>query len=266
MTSPTSTDWIGLYPNSSIAATSYISWRYTTGTASGSVSFPIPAGTAAGTTYQLRFFTNNGFLKRATSNDFTVTPGTTLTVSPTTVAAGGSVTATWSGIGSPTSTDWIGLYPTSGTANTSYISWRYTTGAASGSVSFPIPAGTAAGTTYELRLFSNNGFTRLATGNTFTVTGATLTVSPTTVAAGGSVTATWSGIGSPTSTDWIGLYPNSGTADTSYISWRYTTGAASGSVSFTIPAGTTPGTTYQLRLFSNNGFTRLATGNTFTVQ
>src|SRR5205085_2178441 len=47
------------------------------------------------------------------------TSAVTLTASPTTVAAGSSVTATWSGIASPTTTDWIGLY-VPGTADTAY--------------------------------------------------------------------------------------------------------------------------------------------------
>jgi len=207
----------------------------------------------------------------------------TLSVSPTTVAAGGSVTATWSGIASPTSTDWIGLFVSSGAANTSYLAWIYVScsqvpgaAAAAGSCAFPIPSNTPAGTTYELRLFSNNGFTRLATSNTFTVTAAgpatTLTASPATIQAGTSVTATWSGIASPTSTDWIGLFASSGAANTSYLAWIYVScsqvpgaAAAAGSCAFPIPSTTPAGTTYELRLFTNNGYTRLATSNTFTV-
>ena len=94
--------------------------------------------------------------------------------------------------------------------------------------------------------------------------GSTLSVSPTSVAAGGMVTATWANIPSPTTTDWIGLYPP-GASDGAYLAWRYTTGTASGNGPFTIP-GTIPAGTYELRLFPNNSFTRLATSNTFTVR
>jgi hypothetical protein len=100
---------------------------------------------------------------------------TALIVSPTSVVRGRSVTATWSGIAAPTSTDWIGLYAR-GTADGSYRAWIYvscskTPGAAkvSGSCAFPIPGTVAAGT-YELRLFRANGYTRIATSNAFTVT------------------------------------------------------------------------------------------------
>ena len=53
--------------------------------------------------------------------------GLTLTVSPTSVAAGGTVTATWANMPSPTATDWLGLY-TPGASNAAFLAWRYTTG------------------------------------------------------------------------------------------------------------------------------------------
>src|SRR2546428_7704724 len=77
--------------------------------------------------------------------------------------------------------------------------------------------------TYELRLFAANGFTRLATSGTFTVTASssvTLSATPTSVPAGGSVTATWSGIAAPTPTDSIGLYAV-GAAAGAYLAWMY---------------------------------------------
>src|SRR5205823_8607526 len=119
--------------------------------------------------------------------------------------------------------DWIGRYP-SGAADSGYVAWIYVScsqapsvAKASGSCALTIP-GTVAGGKYELRLLANNGYTRLASSRAFTVTTgaptpASLSVSPTTALRGGSVTATWSGIASPTSLDWIGLYP-SGAADT----------------------------------------------------
>src|ERR1041385_9370659 len=66
----------------------------------------------------------------------------TLDVSVTSAPQGATVTATWSGITSPTSTDWIAL-ALPGAANTSYISYRYTTGTASGNVPFTIPSNLA---------------------------------------------------------------------------------------------------------------------------
>jgi RHS repeat-associated protein len=185
----------------------------------------------------------------------------TLDVSPTTTPVTSSVTATWSGIPTPTGTDWIGLY-TPGAANTSYIAWRYTTGAASGNVPFGIP--NIAPGTYQLRLLANNGYTVLATSANFTVTAVNMTISesPASVAPGTDVTATWSGIPTPVASDWIGLFvPGSG--NSAYLAWRYTNGQSSGSLPFTIPANNAPGT-FQLRLFSaNNGY--VATSNNFSV-
>jgi RHS repeat-associated protein len=186
---------------------------------------------------------------------------TTLSVSPSSVPVTGSVTATWSGIATPTGTDWIGLY-TPGAANTSYLSYRYTNGQASGSLPFTIPSNIAPGT-YQLRLLANNGYTVLATSQNFTVTAinVTLTASPASVLAGGAVTAAWSGIPAPQANDWIGLF-TPGAGNSAYLSWRYTDGTASGSVPFTIPAATGPGT-YHLRVFISTG--HAATSNSFTV-
>ena len=262
---PTVRDWIGIYLPGA-GNTSYWAWRYTTGTASGSVPFTVPATLAPGT-YELRLFTNNGYTRLAVSNSFTVTAGctgTSVSASPTSITTGGSVTAAWSGICAPAGSDWIGLF-VPGSSNTSALVSRTTTGTASGSVPLVIPTTLAAGT-YELRLFSGNG-TRLAVSNSFTVvvscTGTSLSASATSVVAGGSLTAAWSGVCTPTSRDWIGLYLL-GAPNTAYWAWRYTTGTAGGNVPFTIPVTLAAGT-YELRLFSNNGYTRLGTSGSFVV-
>src|SRR5262249_24996819 len=86
-------------------------------------------------------------------------------------------------------------------------------------------------------------------------TGISFTIAPASVGTGGSVTATWSGIPSPTTTDWIGLYVP-GSADSAYLTWQYVScskGAAApspaGSCPFTIPGGL-PAGAYELRLFA----------------
>ena len=191
-----------------------------------------------------------------------------LSASPASLYTSQAVTASWSGIAAPTSTDWIALYPV-GAADNAFIAYRYTDGSAAGSASLTIPGNAAAGS-YELRLFSNNVYTLLATSNSFSVQtppAASLSESPASVTTGqgvaATVTATWSSIFAPTSTDWIALYPV-GAADNAFIAYRYTTGAASGNVSFDIPASAAAGS-YELRLFSNNGYTKLATSGSFTV-
>src|SRR5262249_48671437 len=91
-----------------------------------------------------------------------------------TVVPGDTVTATWSGIGSPSATDWIGLYAT-GAPEPAYIDWMFvsctkspTAARPAGSCPFPIPS-TLAGGTYQLRLFSNDTAVLLATSEAFTV-------------------------------------------------------------------------------------------------
>src|SRR5438874_1139628 len=78
--------------------------------------------------------------------------------------------------------DWVGVWATGqpDSATTRIVS-KYTGGGASGSVSMTIPGGTAAGT-YEIRLFANDSWTRLAVSNSFTITAAgavSLTAAPT---------------------------------------------------------------------------------------
>ncbi len=208
--------------------------------------------------------------------------GASLAVSPSTLAAPDSVTVSWSGVNAPTSHDWIGVYHP-GDANNAPLAKIYddsctptagTTALASGSCMFTVPGlGNIAGT-YELRLFSNDSFTLLATSNLVTVNqGATLTVNPLSLHAGSPVTVSWSAVSAPTSHDWVGVYhpgdPNSTPLgrfyDDSCGPTAGTTALASGSCPFTVPNLSNIAGTYQLRLFSNDSFTLLATSGTVTV-
>jgi hypothetical protein len=92
-----------------------------------------------------------------------------------------------------------------------------------------------------------------------------VSATPTTVVAGKPLTVSWSGITGPTNADLVALYPSSSTGDTAHIAYRYTGGGASGSLSLTVPASAVPGSTYELRLWSNNGAKRLATFTPITV-
>jgi hypothetical protein len=214
-------------------------------------------------------------LVTSTGTGSSTSTSTVLSVSPSSVVPGGSVTVSWSGIAAPTSTDWIGLYA-AGTAAGTELAWIYVscsqtpgTATASGSCAGPIP-GTVAPGTYELRLFTAGTYTRLATSAPFTVTATTLSVTPSSVRAGSPLTAIWSGIAAPASTDWIGLYAP-GTAAGTELAWIYVscwqtkgTATASGSCDFLIPGTVAPGT-YELRLFTAGTYTRIATSNAFSV-
>jgi hypothetical protein len=97
-----------------------------------------------------------------------------------------------------------------------------------------------------------------------------LTVSPDVVPVRGDINATWSGIATPTSTDWIGLY-EPGSASSDFIDWIYVScsktpeiGQADGSCPFIVPVDVNPGD-YELRLLANDGFTLLATSTPLRV-
>lgn len=100
----------------------------------------------------------------------------------------------------------------------------------------------------------------------------TLNESPANITQGQGVKATWSGITNPSSKDWIGLYA-AGAGDGSFQTWIYVSCSQSATVArasgtclggLIIPNATGNGT-YELRLFSNDGFSRLATSNTFNI-
>jgi hypothetical protein len=112
----------------------------------------------------------------------------------------------------------------------------------------------------------------LLTSNLLTVSGTsggggaaltvTLQASPATLPAGSLFTVTWQATGPTSPTDWLGLY-RVGDPNTSYLAYRYATGATSGSVTFTAPS--TPGT-YEVRYLPQNGYEAVAASNAVTVQ
>jgi hypothetical protein len=256
---PTATDWIGLIPVNAPDA-SYVAWSHTTGTAAGDLNLPIPLGVTPGL-YELRLFRQDTYQRLAVSN--VVKVGPTVGVSPVVIAPGGTVTATWGGVVTPSATDWLALVPLNG-GNTTYVAWTYSGGGSAGSAILVLPANLQAGA-YDVRLFANDTLERLALSNVVTVTapGPTLAVSPVTVPATGTLTVNWRGIAAPTSTDWIGMYAI-GAADNAYITRLFTSGLATGTTPFALPQGTGAGS-YELRLFANNTLTRLTTSNGFVV-
>jgi len=194
--------------------------------------------------------------------------GCAFCANPSTITAGTS-TQLLTLIPNPTTTDWWGLYASSGAADGAFIAWRYTESTNSASTTpFVVPADTAPGSTYEFRVFSNNGFTRLGTTGAITIQApsTTLSAEQASVAAGHSQSFGWSAIPAPTTKDWIGLYPSSGAADGAFIAWRYTDSTFSAAnEDVAVPANAAAGTTYEARLFSDNSLNRLATSAQFAV-
>ena len=225
--------------------------------------------------YKVRAFNSAG--DSSTSNQPCATalnlvaPSTTNLKISAAVSAG-TLTFSWSGISAPTATDWVGIYLSS-SPDSSFLYWMYLSCTqtpsipqSSGSCSYVLPQTLTAGS-YELRVFSNDGFARLGMPASFSVTFvgvaiATLTASPAKVSAAGTVTVSWSGISSPTTTDWIGLHAT-GAADANFLGWLYvsclqtpTAARASGSCLYVLPKTVAAGN-YELRLFANDTYTRI---------
>jgi hypothetical protein len=250
-------DWITVVPAGSLD-TVFEAVAYTNGRFSGSVQLsPRSAGM-----YVARGYLNNSFQKIAETAPFEVlaAPQRTLQTDAQTYVAGATITGTYAGLTGNT-LDWVAL-AVPGSASTSYLTYRYVSGA-SGTVTFTAPA---AGT-YELRAFANNGFTQLASSNTFTVTGtnqkARVTTKKKKYSTDDSITAKYSGLPQNGSLDWVTIAP-AGSALTWFGQFSY------------IPRGQTQGTfkfapvktpgAYVIRVFKNNGFELLGESERFSVE
>jgi len=137
---------------------------------SGEASFGDLSINQAGVGYTLTAAATG--LSGATSGAFNITAasGVSLTASPTSLTVGNPFTVAWAQIPNPSAWDWFGLY-TPGSEDNLYVDYRYVSCAfspnvpvGSGSCSFPIPTNRIPGT-YEFRLFTNNGYDRIATSN-----------------------------------------------------------------------------------------------------
>ena len=233
--------------------------RTTTFVSAAQLTASIPASdlVTAGTA-QITALNPGSSESNALSFSITASQIYSLTASPTSVSPGGSVTVTWGAPAGSSTTDWVGMFK-AGASDSAYIAWKYTGGTASGSTTMTAPTG---GGQYEFRYFLNNGFSRGAVSNQFSVTvGYSLTASPAAVSAGANTTVSWLAGTDRTTTDWVGLY-KVGTADSAYLWWRFTDGTASGNRS--VPMPSTAGQ-YEFRYFRQAGYVRLATSNVVEV-
>ena len=296
ISNPSSRDWIGLYMAG--ADGSYWNWVYASsctrspGSAkeSGTCAFGVPDNVPNGN-YELRLFANDGFIRIATSNSFTVgpvnLPVVAIVASDSTASEGNAADTgvfTVSRTGSTTSSLTVN-YIVSGTATngTDYQTLAGSVMIGSGQNTATITVTTiddnqAEGNETVMVTLSANAAYTVGTPSSATITitdddtppGPSLVASPETVAPGGTVTASWSGISNPTSRDWIGLYAFGSSG--SYWNWVYASsctqsaGSAkeSGTCPFGVP-GNVPNGNYELRLFANGGMSRIATSNPFIV-
>lgn len=263
-------DWVGLY-RLGAANSAFVAWQYIPNTGTeGILTF---AGRTPGE-YEARLFTNNAYTRVAVaSTNLTVSPAQgsgsyTVSVPAGTVTPDAPIDVSFTApTPRETTRDWVGIYRTDANDRT-FVAWQYLPeSVGSGSLTFSI---SRVGT-YEARLFTQNGFTKVATSqNSFTVGGGgagtsttsySLTASPSTLSVGQSVTVSYAAPSSANrSRDWIGMY-RTGDDDRSFIDWEYVGASNSGSLTFTPSAAGT----YNFRYFKNNGYTKAATSLQVTV-
>jgi subtilisin family serine protease len=286
------TDWIGFYA-AGAADNAYQQWRFLNGTqslpASGrrNASLQLTAPLTPGT-YEIRWFSNGGYTRLATSSAIAVQSQPTLTINDVTVTEGnsGTVNATFTVTMSPVNpsqTVTVGYGTSSGTASgvSDYVvtigTLTFPPSVATRTIAVPVRGDT----TFEP---NENFFVNLsnvvnaaigdAQGMATIVTddappSPVVTLSSATVNPGGTIDVrVANGPGNPM--DWIGLYAV-GADDRAYQQWKFLNGAqtppASGltAVWLQLTAPQTPGT-YEIRWFANGGYSRLATSAPVTVQ
>ena len=278
------TDWLGLFP-ATAADTQYIGWMFLNGTtvvpATGlsTATLQFTAPTTLGT-YNVRFFANYGYTRLATSANITVGAGPALSVGDVTIAEGNSGTsvATFTVTLSPVNTAQTVTvnYATadgSATANSDYTTANGTLtfepSVGSRTVAVTVNGDTTGEPSETFVLSLSNATNALIADGSGTATivnddaasGATVTL-PASVRAGAMFEAVVAN-GPASRFDWIAVYAV-GAADWPPLSWSYLNGQgappATGLSNATVPmqAPATPGT-YEVRLYADNGYTRLAT-------
>jgi poly(beta-D-mannuronate) lyase len=173
-------------------------------------------------------------------------------------AVGDTALLTWT-CGGTSVKDWIGLYPSSATPDTGEVLWRYTGGnAAAGKIGVVVPLDTPTGSTYEWRLFSNDGYTRIASAPMQVVNPSTgMQLVPSTAPRGSTVQVRWTNIPNPERHDWIGLYPTTSTPKDEFVAWQYTDmNRPAAEMPFVLPSTLTPGT-YNLRMYADDTYTQI---------
>jgi len=264
-------DWVGIFLEtdpSTLTGLGSKPYQYVPAGTSGDLNFStatLPPGK-----YNFRYFLENGWEQKATSNIFTVVPTPVLTPDKGTVIVG-SQGLTFTVTNGYPSTNAILTYRYVGDAtwNTSYGSLCTTSSANPGSCSKTWLASEFTsfhvGKTGEYYVTVNGTQSNTVTVNYVANTPYTVVASPDPVSQGGTVTATWTAPTGHSTLDWIGVLLNTapntlaglGSGDWEALNTTNT----SGSLSLTVPL--TPGA-YQLRLYENNGWTQKAFDD-FTV-
>jgi uncharacterized protein YerC len=162
--------WVGFY-KSDAADRSYLSYAYINKLPNGQYTVEAPKELGS---YEFRFFKDSGYTKIGTSSIYQVVQYTpTISVNASQFQPEQTITASYANA-PEYSTAWIGFYK-SGNADRSYTSYEFLKGTSGQySVTAPKEAGQ-----YEFRIFLDNGYTRLASSQSVTVSANTGSPTPT---------------------------------------------------------------------------------------
>jgi hypothetical protein len=256
---PNQTDWVAITPVGS-PDTKEALWKYTGGTANGTVTFPLGlalvSGTYYGGMYEARLYLHDTYTDVATSGPILI--GSLVTTNKATYASSEDVTVSWTHLpGGPD--DWVAISPVNADPNV-VTQWLYTGGAANGSRTFT--PGVAAPGQYVARTYAPNTYFVSGQSAPFDVTAGptvTLMTDMPSYTAGQTITVSWSNTPG-NANDWISIAP-AGSPDSTVVRWVYTGGQASGSFAF---EGVTAGS-YVARAFLNNQYIKLGESAAFPV-
>ncbi len=264
---PRGADWIGLYRAGTTDGTeNRIRLTYTTGTASGSLSFVMSPFDAPGA-YDFRLFSDNSLNRLAISPVLTITaPNVSVVAAETAIEADRHLSVSWSGHNTPDGSDWIGLFAVGVPNDGPRVTWTYTGGGVAGTIRLPVLPNVGPGQ-FEFRMFYANSLLLLGRSAPITIGRPRLAVtsSLTSFSADRAITVAWSGAHTfADGGDWISLFAVGVPNDGPRTDWTYTGGAANGSLSFGIRPNVPPGS-YEFRMFWANSLTELGRSAAITI-
>jgi hypothetical protein len=257
-------DWIGLY-YSSASDRDYLSWKYLDGKTSGTITFSAPKEEGE---YNLRIFENDGMTLLGKSTVFLVKKSTVqskLQLEKDSFFPGEEIKLLFFAPPKLESSAWIGIIPSDiphGDENVNdqhELTYQYLSGQTQGEMVFTAPSEPGE---YDFRMHDSDSNGKEITSVSFKVAlpQPSLSLNNRVFTPGETLTITFSNA-TTNQRDWIGLYKKDA-SDRDYLTWQYTDGKKEGSPTFEAPSE--PGE-YDARFFINDGYTRLAISEPFTV-
>jgi hypothetical protein len=274
----------------SIGITSGISIGTFTAT-SGTHTVTIPAGMIADSLYQVYVQSNSPAVTSNNSNQFTINTTCNQSISlntptPSPIALGNcatshTATVTFTSVGityNSGNIDSLFMSDASGNFTNEVYVGSIATTTASSTITFTVPAGTYAGTNYQLQLISSNPYQQSNASPAFTITGCTAptittnSLNATSYALAcassqtGTITITTTGTYNAGNVFTVQLSDVTGSfSNPVSIGTKTATTTGTFTIPFTIPAGTTAGTSYQINVVSSNSVITGSSSASFTI-